>query len=438
MDPLSLDISRNLSETLNRTCHCSTLDRAALARSLEASNDDMMSLQVTLQTRPHLFSSSAVFVTPTQVADMQRIVRAVEIVVALPAYREWTLLHAPAIAHIDPGARCVFLGYDFHLSPSGARLIEINTNAGGALLNAVLGSAQLDCCATMRPSALVPTRQPDLEGTYLEMFRAEWRRARGDTRLTTIAIVDDKPAEQYLYPEFVLFERMFRRHGLHALIVDATTLEYRDKALWRDNVKIDLVYNRLTDFYLDNPAHTALRAAYLNGHVVLTPHPRAYALYADKGNLTLLSDPAFLRTLGVGTEIMAQLATGIPRTVAVDTAHAPELWSRRRELFFKPVHGYGAKAAYRGDKLTRRIWQEILAGNYIAQETIAPSERTVQPDGLPVTLKLDVRNYVYDGQVQLLAARLYQGQTTNFRTPGGGFAPVICPAEGNNMDDCAT
>jgi hypothetical protein len=35
-----------------------------------------------------------------------------------------------------------------------------------------------------------------------------------------------------------------------------------------------------------------------------------------------------------------------------------------------------------------------------------------------------VRNYVYDGQVQSLAARLYQGQTTNFRTPGGGFAPV--------------
>ena len=40
-------------------------------------------------------------------------------------------------------------------------------------------------------------------------------------------------------------------------------------------------------------------------------------------------------------------------------------------------------------------------------------------------LKLDVRNYVYDGSVQLLAARLYQGQTTNMRTPGGGFAPVL-------------
>ncbi len=40
-------------------------------------------------------------------------------------------------------------------------------------------------------------------------------------------------------------------------------------------------------------------------------------------------------------------------------------------------------------------------------------------------MKVDVRNYAYDGTVQLLAARLYQGQTTNFRTPGGGFAPVF-------------
>jgi hypothetical protein len=38
--------------------------------------------------------------------------------------------------------------------------------------------------------------------------------------------------------------------------------------------------------------------------------------------------------------------------------------------------------------------------------------------------KYDVRCYVYEGQVQLVIARLYQGQTTNFRTPGGGFALV--------------
>jgi hypothetical protein len=39
-------------------------------------------------------------------------------------------------------------------------------------------------------------------------------------------------------------------------------------------------------------------------------------------------------------------------------------------------------------------------------------------------MKSNVRSYVYDGQVRLLAAHLYQVQTTNFRTEGGGFAPA--------------
>ena len=39
--------------------------------------------------------------------------------------------------------------------------------------------------------------------------------------------------------------------------------------------------------------------------------------------------------------------------------------------------------------------------------------------------KMDVRLYTYNGDTLLPAARLYQGQTTNFRTPGGGFAPVL-------------
>jgi hypothetical protein len=40
-------------------------------------------------------------------------------------------------------------------------------------------------------------------------------------------------------------------------------------------------------------------------------------------------------------------------------------------------------------------------------------------------LKVDVRNYAYGGEVKMVAARLYEGQTTNFRTAGGGFAPVL-------------
>jgi len=90
-------------------------------------------------------------------------------------------------------------------------------------------------------------------------------------------------------------------------------------------------------------------------------------------------------------------------------------------LFFKPNSGYGSRGAYRGDKLTRRVFGEILQSAYIAQKLAMPGERRVSE---MESLKYDVRCYTYNGVIQLAAARLYQGQTTNFRTPGGGFAPV--------------
>jgi len=42
---------------------------------------------------------------------------------------------------------------------------------------------------------------------------------------------------------------------------------------------------------------------------------------------------------------------------------------------------------------------------------------------------VDIRNYVYNGDNLLLAARLYRGQATNMKTPGGGFATVYSTDE---------
>ena len=100
-----------------------------------------------------------------------------------------------------------------------------------------------------------------------------------------------------------------------------------------------------------------------------------------------------------------------------------------RRITSEPVpvlHMIGSRASYRGDKLTRRVWGEMAAGTYIAQEVVTPSERHVGAGNAP--LKTDIRCYAYRGRPLLYAARLYQGQTTNFRTPGGGFAPVLTSA----------
>jgi hypothetical protein len=110
----------------------------------------------------------------------------------------------------------------------------------------------------------------------------------------------------------------------------------------------------------------------------------------------------------------------------VDPADGERLWAARRGLFFKPVAGFGSRAAYRGDKITRRVWQDILAGDYVAQAIVQPGERMIETArDAQQPMKFDLRAYAYAGETQWVAARVYQGQTTNFRTPGGGFAPVF-------------
>ncbi len=167
-----------------------------------------------------------------------------------------------------------------------------------------------------------------------------------------------------------------------------------------------------------------LREAWLQGAAVVTPNPRHHALCADKKNLVALTDDALLEGWGVDAETRRVLLAGIPRTELVDAARADDFWARRRQLFFKPAAGFGSRAAYRGDKLTKRVFEEILAGDYVAQALALPSTVPVEVAGEMTELKVDLRNYVYRGAVQFVAARLYQGQTTNFRTPGGGFARV--------------
>ena len=404
---------------LNRDCACLSVDREALGAALAAGGIDYAELRA---SRPSLFSDTVVFVGERSLQRIAELVTAIESVVGLPAYQALVLARAPASAGKPVANPGVFLGYDFHLDAAGPRLIEINTNAGGGLLNTRLAGAQRVCCGPV--AALLP-QTAAVEAAFLAMFREEWALQRGGAPLRRIAIVDEAPGEQYLAPEFELFRRLFQEAGCEAVIADPAELSWDGRSLNHSGAPVDLIYNRLTDFYLDAPRHAALREAYLADAVVLTPHPRAHALYADKRNLVLLSDPPALEAMGVPGPTRETLQAGIPATVPVTPDGAERFWSERRRWFFKPATGFGSRAAYRGDKLTRRVFDDILAGDYIAQAIVPPSERRVQVDAGHQDMKLDLRAYVYRGQVQLVAARLYQGQTTNFRTPGGGFAAVV-------------
>ena len=367
-----------------------------------------------LHERPCLFSAVQVPLRAADQAAMTALVGAIERVLANPRYQA-AVLGQPLAADAAPRAAGVCMGYDFHLTEDGPKLIEINTNAGGLALVADLMNAW-----GMDGKALIVATT--------RMFHREWAIEQGGTRpLRRIAIVDTAPETQYLGLEFYRFKAIFEQAGIAAVVVDPGELRWDANAgkLTHGGEVVDLVYNRLTDFALQEPAHAALLAAWQARAAVVTPHPLVHRLAADKRNLERLADPAFRSTLGLSAEDEAAFAHTLLPMQVVHASDAERLWATRKQWFFKPAAGFGSKAVYRGDKITKRVFEDVLAGNYVAQAFAAPAEHPVPgPEGRPVSLRFDVRNYVYRGTVMAVAARLYQGQTTNFRTPGGGFAPM--------------
>ena len=365
-------------ELLNSECFCISLDTKALKQALESEIGQPGLFDLIQQRCPYLFATRPVFVSKANMARMEQVVHAIESVVALPAYREEILGESPHIANHDPGgAKGVFFGYDFHVTEGGFGLIEINTNAGGAMLNAVLARAHQACCPAIDKMLPAQNKSSVLEDEIVAMFRQEWSLSGHERALRSIAIVDENPTQQYLYPEFLLFQQLFERHGLEVVIADPSEFTLHEGVL-------------------------------KHGAIVLTPNPQAHALFADKRNLVLLSDPIRLQALGVPKATQDILLAAIPHTEIVLPENAERLWQKRRGLFFKPFAGFGGRAAYRGDKLTKRVWKEILAGGYIAQALVVPGSRVISDNEPAQVLKFDLRNYTYDDKVQWVAARLYQ------------------------------
>ena len=260
-ESLIASVPFSAAEALNRDCYCRTLDAAALRGILDA-DPQLAGLMASLQeSRPNLFSTTAVFISPAIRAQLQAVVAAIERVIALRAWQALALARSPAIARHAFGPAGVFMSYDFHLGPQGPGLIEINSNAGGALLNAALAQAQLLCCEPLELALAASKDSRALDQAFVDMFLHEWRLQRGAGAPGLLLVVDDQPDTQYLAPEFVLFERLFERHGIESAVVDAAQLEWRDGTLWQQGQRVDMVYNRLTDFSLAAPEHAALREA---------------------------------------------------------------------------------------------------------------------------------------------------------------------------------
>ena len=289
------------------------------------------------------------------------------------------------------------MSYDFHLSSEKKlELIEINTNA--AFL--ALGIELYSFWKLKGVDPLFTTEK------LVQMFQHEIILTGKASTSPSVAIFDENPYEQRLYIEFLLFKSLFEKFKVGSEIINLPDAEQLKK--------FSLVYNRYTDFYLQNEKSLQTKEMFNAGQIELSPHPYEYFLLADKQRLI---------DWNLQTDI--EKPASLLAVYDLATSDRAEIWGKRKSLFFKPKTSFGGKQAYRGTSISTKAFDSIYQDGFIAQKISAPPEIEVNYLGSAMKFKYDLRCYAYQDELQLVIARLYQGQTTNLNTPGGGFACVV-------------
>ena len=111
--------SQSHTDRLNRQCFCITLDQKTLSENLQKRISGTGNGSLASPDLQPFFSRTPVFVPQTEIAAMERVVQAIEAGAELAPFKERALSWAPEIAGFDPGPIGAFMGYDFHLTPSG-------------------------------------------------------------------------------------------------------------------------------------------------------------------------------------------------------------------------------------------------------------------------------------------------------------------------------
>ena len=303
----------------------------------------------------------------------------------------------------------VYNSFDFHLTAAGPRLIEINTNAGGAFLQPGIVKAFRRAlppgCVVGNGSAFRPE----------QMILESWRTLRPGQALARVAIVDRAPEQEALLPDMQAAAAALRRHGVDAEVLALGELRRSGHRLLGPRGPIDFVYNRSTDFLFESPDTVVLRQAWQAGEAVVAPNPSTWQVYADKRRLLQL---AAIREAEPG-----RLEAVLP-AVEVRADNAAWLWQTRREWYFKPLQGFGSRGVLRGDGISRGRFEALSSGGYLAQAVAPPSTRSITgPDGA-VRFKVDLRVWAHGARPLYAAARLFRGQVTGMSQPGEGFAPI--------------
>jgi hypothetical protein len=365
---------------------------------------------------PEMISPYVVELPKSVLTQVQSFIKATFALRTSEAYKKYYKSELKQRGLIDPGNFSICMSYDFHLDQDlTPRLIEINTNAAFLALGYELYKAR-------QLNLPIETFKIDDLKTCVENECA--LNGQSLKSGSEVQIIDENPEQQRLYAEFLLYQKLFDRWGYNCKIRD-----------YRETASVPFTYNRFTDFLMEKGESQSLKKKFVDKQTCFSPNPNEYLLLADKQRLIEWSDDEFWLKMNLtDLSVKENIQEYILRSVSVSTKNIEELWSDRKKLFFKPKRAYGSKQSYKGASMSRKVLADVMEGDFIAQEYVQAPEinfssteasKALLGHDQPQIFKYDLRFYTYKDELQMVIARLYQGQVTNAKTLGGGFAPVI-------------
>ncbi len=316
-----------------------------------------------------------------------------------PAYLKALDLDLPETIDVQPEQPSILMGYDFHLTPDGPKLIEINNNAGGLW----------EKDDGWIPQSQHHELQGRLEQRLLNMFDKTWQ---------TIAIMDEDIQSQYMLPEMQTYAKLLESDGRKVFLLSPQDLSLKDDGLYIGSDKVDMIYNRHTDFYLESDVMQDIRQAFVGKQVALNPYPRSYALVGDKNRMVDWWRKDFLCFLDADTVNL--IHSVVPETHVLAEVDSEQAWVNRKTWVFKPAARHGGKGVLLGKGMSRKRFEALDIFSTVMQKLVPASQIEIDKK----SYKFDIRLYMYGSNLVAMAGRAWNGQITNFREEGSGWTPI--------------
>ncbi len=347
-----------------------------------------------------LATTEPVVISEADFETMLRFARCMHQLKFRPEYLAALDAELPATARIDPGMPSVLMGYDFHLTGAGPKLIEINNNAGGLYVKS----------ETWIPQPDHPALAGSLEERLLGMFPSSWQH---------IAIMDEDIEKQFMFPEMKAYQELLENAGRTVLVVSPEDVRLGTDGLNVEGVHLDAIYNRHTDFYLESDALAHIRSAYENGAIQLSPNPRSYALLGDKTRMADWWRPGLLDGIVFADEL-SLIRSVVPEAHRLSEMDRGQAWSTRNNWVFKPAARHGGKGVLLGKSVSRTRFDAMPDAETVVQQFVPASHIEIGGE----LFKFDMRLFMHGENLIAVAGRAWQGQVTNFRSEGSGWVPV--------------